>query len=113
MNLAQVLQLKYPDANFEKDILLADYGKGPVIQKWALAGVAKPSNKQIAQFKLDMQSTFDSNRVRDRREAAYKAAGVTMEALTVAMMEDKMENRPDALSALQAIRVQIKKDIPK
>lgn len=113
MNLAEVLQLKYPDAVFNKDIVLADTGNGPFIREWNLAGVAKPSKAKIAQMKLDMQSAFDDKQVDYQREAAYKAAGATIDDLVVAMWEHVIEGRSDAKTALQAKRAQVKLDIPK
>ena len=34
MNLPTILKFKYPNADFDKDILLSDYGNGAEIREW-------------------------------------------------------------------------------
>ena len=38
MNLYDILSLKYPNADFTKDILLSDEGQGVFIRAWNLVG---------------------------------------------------------------------------
>jgi hypothetical protein len=48
----------------------------------------------------------------DKREAAYVAQGVTVEAMIAALWERVVEDRPEASESLQAIRENIKKQFP-
>jgi len=47
------------------------------------------------------------------RRRAYNAAGCTVDALTVALWEDSVEDRPETATALQAAREAIKAQYPK
>jgi hypothetical protein len=49
----------------------------------------------------------------ESREAEYNNRGVTIEAMVIALWEHVIENRPQATQNLQAIRTQVKNDIPK
>ena len=55
MNLSEVLHLKFPTANFLKDIKLCDHGlgNGIEIQEWNLQGVPQPSAGDIATWMAD------------------------------------------------------------
>lgn len=57
---------------------------------------------------LDALATLD-----DKRQAEYAKQGATTQALVVALWEQVVEDRPESAAALQAIREQVKLDIPK
>jgi len=67
MNLPKVLQLKYPNADFMKDIILADYGEGngPEIQQWNLPNTTAPSQADIDAWTVQFaqQYTFNQNKI--------------------------------------------------
>jgi len=50
--------------------------------------------------------------VDEKRQAEYDRRGATKDALTVALWESVVENRPEKLQQLQAIREQVKAEIP-
>ena len=59
---------------------------------------------------------FDDSRVPttdDLRKSEYDKQGASTDALVVALWEKIVEDRPEAADALQAIRDQVKLDIPK
>lgn len=49
----------------------------------------------------------------ERRQAEYVKQGASTDALVVALWEKIVEDRPESAAALQAIRAQVKLDIPK
>jgi len=49
----------------------------------------------------------------ERRQAEYVKAGASTDALVVALWEQIVEDKPESADALQAIREQVKLDIPK
>lgn len=49
--------------------------------------------------------------LQERRRREYNKRGVTAEALAAAIVERVIEGRPEALDALQAIRLQVKAEI--
>lgn len=113
MNLAEILMLKFPDASFDSDIQLVDLGNGPQIQEWNIEGVDLPTSETIEEWRNEVQATYDLLKVQQLRRGAYLQAGVTNEALVVALWEAQVENRPETLQELQTIREEIKLTYPK
>lgn len=56
MTLFDILKIKYPDANFQYDILIQDdsNGRGPYIKEWSRED-PKPTDKQIRQWFQDAE----------------------------------------------------------
>ena len=50
---------------------------------------------------------------KDRRQEKYNKRGVTPQAMSVALWEKVIEDRPEAADALQVIRLQVKSEEPK
>lgn len=70
----------------------------------------KPSKEQLEQEYQDYRNTYSYV---DQRRQAYAEIGATMEALTVALWEQIIEDRPDSAIALQVLRQQVKTQFPK
>ena len=51
--------------------------------------------------------------VDERREAEYNKRGLTIQALTVALFEKQVENRPESADAIQIQRLEVKAMYPK
>lgn len=47
MDLVNILKVKYPDADFQKDIIIRDDGEGPYILEWNIHHLSKPTISQI------------------------------------------------------------------
>jgi hypothetical protein len=60
--------------------------------------------KEVSDFTLSIE---------EQRKAKYLEKGITVEAMTIALWESQVENRPEAVDALQAERVKIKAELPK
>lgn len=52
MELNEILRLKYPNADFMKDILLQDDGQGAYIKEWNLSD-PKPTQVDLDAWKVD------------------------------------------------------------
>lgn len=65
------------------------------------------ANKILVEVGIVPPPTID-----ELRKAEYDKRGATVDALTIALWEEKVEGKPDALDELQAIREQVKLDIP-
>ncbi len=72
MNLADVLMLKYPNADFMTDIRLCDHGLGAgiEIQYWGLDD-PEPTTEDIAAWKIEYDLAYRQRAVMDIRKAAY------------------------------------------
>lgn len=53
MNIAEILILKFPDADFFSDIILQDDGEGPYIKEWNIEGVTKPTKSDITKWEAE------------------------------------------------------------
>lgn len=53
MNLTDILQLKFPDASYLKDIILQDDGQGVYIKEWNLKS-PKPNKSTIARWQEEL-----------------------------------------------------------
>lgn len=53
MQLNDLLKLKFPTANFRKDILLQNDGEGIYIKEWNLANVNQPTSDEILTWSID------------------------------------------------------------
>jgi len=51
--------------------------------------------------------------IEERRQEEYQKRGASIEALIVALWEKVVENRPNEANRIQAIREQVKQEIPK
>ena len=62
---------------FNKDVLLQDDsdGKGPYIKEWNIAGLAQPSDADLAAHDSDGDTTEANNVVRSTRKTAYGNIG--------------------------------------
>ena len=63
--------------DFSKDVLLQDdsQGAGPYIKEWNIAGLAQPSDADLAGHDADGDITESNNVVRNTRKAAYGDIG--------------------------------------
>ena len=63
--------------DFTKDVLLQDdsQGAGPYIKEWNIAGLAQPSDADLAAHASAGDTTEANNVVRDTRKAAYGDIG--------------------------------------
>jgi hypothetical protein len=63
--------------DFTKDVILQDdsQGAGPYIKEWNIAGLAQPSDADLAGHDADGDITESNNVVRNTRKAAYGDIG--------------------------------------
>ena len=109
MNLGEILTLKFPDASFLRDIILQDDGQGPYIEEWNIKDSPQPTEKDLTQWAIELQSTYDLQKIDAARRAAYPPK----EDLVVALWERIVEGKPAATDDLQAQREAVKAEFPK
>jgi len=102
------LKLKFPNADFMKDIQLSDHGEGIVINKWNLSE-PKPTQKDLDQWTAEMQDQYALNQILLKREATYPPK----EDLIVALWERIVEGKTDATDEIQIEREAVKAENPK
>ncbi len=109
MHISNILRLKLPTADFRKDIILQDDGQGAYIKEWNVFNVPLPTQADINQWAIELQSQHDLNVVLQAREAAYPA----IKDMVVALWENILEDRPEAMTALEQERISVKARFPK
>ncbi len=110
-----------------REVIEATEGSGSMRVEIKAPTYADGSWKRITKYKdppdpIDAQGTDEdadgydpeyADRYGDHREEAYNTAGVTTDAMIVAIFEKIVEDRGDAADALQVLRVAVKKRFPK
>ncbi len=76
MNIAELIQAKYPDAIANGQIELRDDsdGQGPYISKWQMGSIAKPTKAQITAMlsDTDVQAKYQLMQNKQANQAVYK-----------------------------------------
>lgn len=108
MNIAELIQLKFPEANFSKDIVLQDDGEGPYIKEWNLE-VQEPTQKDLDSWVVELEQAYQDKIACEKRLLEYPP----IEALVVAMWKNEVLNDNAELLELQAKREEIQAKYPK
>lgn len=111
MNIAEILQLKFPGAF--KDflnplIVLQDDGDGVYIKEWNI-DEKEPSPEVLAVWGNELETKYKEQQVYLLRQTEYPKK----EDLIVAMWEKLVERRDEKANELQALREQVKLKYPK
>lgn len=114
MKINDILGAKFPEADFRKDIILSDDGDGVIyIKEWNIPDVPKPDQKTLDQWAIEVQAEYELKEIQRKREEAYIKEGITEKALTIALWEAQVENRPEAMQVLEIKRQEVKAKHPK
>lgn len=81
MKLAEILQLKFPEADFFEDILIQDDGQGAYIKKWNDALGPKPDQATLAKWEAEVKPVKERLDARQHRRDEYPAIGDQLDAL--------------------------------
>ena len=99
MQLPDILQLKYPGADFRKDIRLIDRGDGQgiVINEWNLPD-PRPTPAQIAQWAIDYDLQYR------QQQAVLKRKYPPINDQLDMMYNDKINNTTTWVDAVSAVK---------
>jgi hypothetical protein len=67
MTLYEVLQLKFPNTDFTKDIILQDDGDGVYIKEWNIENDPLPSQSIIGQWVIELDLKYRQKLARESR----------------------------------------------
>lgn len=81
MNIAEILQLKFPNANFFNDIGLRDQGNGIEIYMWNMGDIPEPTQKDLEQWAIELEPIKYEKVQRDLRRTEYPAIGDQLDAM--------------------------------
>ncbi len=102
MNLAELLELKYPHANFFTEIKLCDHGLGDgiQIQEWNLPD-PQPTPSDIAQWMIDFDLPYRQKQVMDLRKSQYPTWNQQLDM----QYNDAINNTTTWKDAIAAVKV--------
>lgn len=101
MNIVEILQLKFPTASLLSDIILQDDGSGPYIKEWNLDS-PKPSDDQLAQWKIDLSLDYQVMLVRQTRQENYPSIEVQLDM----QYHDAINGTTTWVDMIQSIKLQ-------
>lgn len=93
---------------FEVDFVLQDDGQGVYIREW-MSALPQPTEAEIEAAHAEWEAEHNATQYQRDRAAEYPS----IEALVVALWEGVVEERMAAVTALEAIRQQVKARYPK
>ena len=67
MNISEIIQLKFPQLDFRKDVILQDDGKGPYIKKWDSSLGPKPDQAMLDAWAIEGQHQMVQQHARQRQ----------------------------------------------
>ncbi len=66
MTLADILLIKYPEADFFRDVIIQDDGEGPYIKEWNVINTITPTQEELTAWlndvELQQQYTYAQNK---------------------------------------------------
>lgn len=112
MNIAEILILKFPSADFQKNIIIQDDGTGPYIKEWNHPSIPVPTDSELAQWKTELQSEYDKqeqDRIFKENNADILAQLEQIDAKSIRALREGNTNRLAELEQqAQTLRGQFK-----
>jgi len=109
MNIADILTLKYPNANFRVggDIVLQDDGDGVVyIAQWDM-NTPQPTEKELAQWAIDLEPLY----VKQQKEIINKPIIQQLEEIDAKSIRALRTNDIGRLQSLEEQAVELRKQL--
>jgi len=97
LTLFDILSLKFPDANFMKDILLSDEGKGAFISGWHLES-PMPSSEDIERWEKELDFPYRLKQAIESR--IYPSIPEQMDM----MYHDKVDGTTTWIDAIKSVK---------
>ena len=85
MNIADVIQLKFPDADLIEQVMIQDDGEGPYIKKWDDSLGLKPTSSMLDAWAIEVLPLREAASLRQARRDEYMPIGDQLDALWHAM----------------------------
>ncbi len=98
MLLNEILVLKFPSANFLKEIILQDEGKGPYIKEWNLES-PQPSQEDLDKWAIDYDLQYRQQQAVAQR--VYPAISAQLDMI----YHDHVNNTNVWIDTIEAIKL--------
>ena len=97
MYIVDIVQLKFPGASLQKDVIIQDDGQGAYIKEWNL-GSPKPTDEDLAAWAIEVEPEYNARQARIANEPIYKQ----LEELDLKSIRALRTNDTERLAALEA-----------
>lgn len=106
MDIAKIIRLKYPDVNFQTDVILQDDGNGIYIKEWNL-DVPKPTENDLLDWETEVADkiVFEENKLANAE--IYKQ----LDQIDLKSIRALRNNETDRLQALELEAVNLRKQL--
>lgn len=106
MNLATVIQLKYPNADFISKVNIRDdsNGEGPYISQWDESLGPKPTQADIDQWAIELVPVKQAQDARQSRRNEYPSIGDQLDALYKAMDAGTLSKVPEFYNPIKIVK---------
>ncbi len=109
MNLAELIQLKYPEATIgvNQDILIEDIGEGAFISQWNLAGIACPNAEDLLAWETEFAQAYIYQQNKLTNKPLYDA----LEAIDLKSIRALRSNDTGRLAELETEAVALRSQL--
>jgi len=104
MNLSDILYLKFPSVDFQRQVIIQDDGNGLYIAKWDAALGPKPNQAQLDQWALELAPVKATLDARAARRQEYPPIGDQLDMLYKAMDAGILPKVPDFYDSIKAVK---------
>lgn len=104
MNLAEIIQLKFPHINLDRDVIIQDDGQGLYIKKWDDTLGPKPDQAQLDVWALEVAPIKQELDARQNRRNEYPAMGDQLDMLYKAMDSGLLAKVPEFYNSIKAVK---------
>jgi len=110
MNIAEIIQLKFPAADLIKDVQIYDDGKGPYIRVWDNSLGPKPTKAMLDAWAIEVAPIKEAASIRQSRRDEYMPIGDQLDALWHAMDDGRLPQIEPIYSAHKVVKDKHPKD---
>ena len=107
MQINEILRLKFPDADFLKDIILNDDGNGIYIKEWNMPNVPKPDQGTLDKWASEVQDLYD----RKQKDLANEPILKQLKALDIKSIRALREGDQERIDAYEAEAQQLREQL--
>lgn len=104
MNIAEIIKLKFPNADLLNGVIIQDDGKGQYIKKWDDSLGPQPDQAQLDAWAIEVAPVKLKQDARQNRRNEYPAMGDQLDMLFKAMdagILPKVDSFYDAIKAVK------------
>lgn len=105
MNIADIIILKFPGVDMERQVMVQDDGDGVhYIAKWDDSLGPKPDQATLDQWGIEVEPLRQEQQIREKRRAEYPPIGDQLDALYKAMGAGTLPKVPGFFDLIKQVK---------